>query len=33
MARTREAIMQNVAERWCWQTAHRDDARGATLVP
>jgi Transposase DDE domain len=29
MERTREAITQNLAERWCWQAAHRDDARVA----
>jgi hypothetical protein len=29
MERTREAITQNLAERLCWQAAHRDDARVA----
>jgi hypothetical protein len=29
MAQSREAITQNLAERLCWQAAHRDDARVA----
>ncbi len=29
MGQSREAITQNLAERWCWQAAHRDDARVA----
>ena len=29
MEQTREAIEQNLAERLCWQAAHRDDARVA----
>ena len=29
MEQTREAITQNLAERWCWQAARRDDARVA----
>jgi hypothetical protein len=29
MAQTREAITQNLAERWCWQAARRDDVRVA----
>jgi Transposase DDE domain len=29
MEQTREAITQNLAERLCWQAAHRDDARVA----
>jgi hypothetical protein len=27
MEQTREAIAQNLAERWCWQAARRDDVR------
>jgi hypothetical protein len=27
MAQTREAMSQNLAERWCWQVARRDDNR------
>ena len=29
MEQTREAITTNLAERWCWQVARRDDARVA----
>ena len=29
MAQTREAIAENLAERLCWQAAHRDDSRVA----
>jgi len=29
MGQTRGAIDQNLAERWCWQAARRDDARVA----
>jgi hypothetical protein len=29
MRQTRETIAQNLAERWCWQAACRDDARVA----
>jgi hypothetical protein len=29
MAQTREAMAQNLAERWCWQVAQRDDSRVA----
>jgi hypothetical protein len=29
MTQTREAIAQQLAERWCWQAARRDDARVA----
>jgi NADPH:quinone reductase-like Zn-dependent oxidoreductase len=29
MGQSREAITQNLAERLCWQAAHRDDARVA----
>ena len=29
MDQTREAIAQNLAERWCWQVARRDDTRVA----
>ena len=29
MAQTREAIAENLAERWCWQAARRDDSRVA----
>ena len=29
MEQTREAMRQNLAERLCWQVAHRDDARVA----
>jgi hypothetical protein len=29
MAQTRAAMAQNLAERWCWQAARRDDARVA----
>jgi hypothetical protein len=29
MRQTPEAVQQNLAERWCWQAAYRDDSRGA----
>lgn len=29
MKQTREVMAQNLAERWCWQAALRDDARVA----
>ncbi|HEX9871089.1 MAG TPA: hypothetical protein VGC99_21330 [Candidatus Tectomicrobia bacterium] len=29
MGQTREAITQNLAARWCWQAAQRDDTRVA----
>jgi hypothetical protein len=29
MDQTREEMAQNLAERWCWQTTRRDDARVA----
>jgi hypothetical protein len=29
MAQTRDEITANLAERWCWQVARRDDARVA----
>jgi hypothetical protein len=29
MGQTREAITQNLAERLCWQVAHREDSRVA----
>jgi hypothetical protein len=29
MAQTREEMTQNLAERLCWEVAHRDDARVA----
>jgi hypothetical protein len=29
MAQTREELTANLAERWCWQVARRDDARVA----
>ena len=29
MQQTREEITTNLAERWCWQVAQRDDARVA----
>jgi hypothetical protein len=29
MEQTREAMAQNLAERWCWQAARRDDSRVA----
>jgi hypothetical protein len=29
MKQTREAVAHNLAERWCWQAARRDDARVA----
>jgi hypothetical protein len=29
MEQTREAMAENLAERLCWQAAHRDDSRVA----
>lgn len=29
MPHTRDEITENLAERWCWQVARRDDARVA----
>ena len=29
MGQTREHLTQNLAERWCWPVARRDDTRGA----
>ena len=29
MEQTREAMAENLAERWCWQAARRDDSRVA----
>jgi len=29
MRQTRETIEQNLAARWCWQAARRDDSRVA----
>jgi hypothetical protein len=29
MEQTREAITTNLAERWCWQVARRDEVRVA----
>jgi len=29
MGQSREAVTQNLAERWCWQAARRDDRRVA----
>jgi hypothetical protein len=29
MGQTRDEIIQNLAERWCWQVARRDEARVA----
>src|SRR3989442_15301126 len=29
MNQTREDVAQNLAERWCWQAARRDDSRVA----
>src|SRR2546428_8193501 len=29
MPQTRDEITENLAERWCWQVARRDDARVA----
>jgi hypothetical protein len=29
MRQTPEAVQQNLAERWCWQAAGRDDSRVA----